>query len=85
MPRVHSAHPCIDPAAPPPSPLQEAQELLEGVREYARTLAASPATIDYFATSLPTMLTFHDDLQVRQVGGRVGGRVGVQVQVQVQV
>lgn len=33
---------------------------------YARSLATAPATIDYFATSLPTMLLFDDDLAARQ-------------------
>jgi len=33
---------------------------------YARKLQAAPAKIDYFATSLPTMLIFDDDLQFRQ-------------------
>ena len=33
---------------------------------YARHLEKTPAKIDYFATSLPTMLLFDDDLQFRQ-------------------
>jgi len=33
---------------------------------YARKLQKEPAKIDYFATSLPTMLLFDDDLQFRQ-------------------
>lgn len=33
---------------------------------HARLLAKAPAKIDYFATSLPTMLLFDDDLQARQ-------------------
>jgi tetratricopeptide (TPR) repeat protein len=33
---------------------------------HARKLAATPAEIDYFATSLPTMLLFEDDLDRRQ-------------------
>jgi len=33
---------------------------------YAKKLAKTPAKIDYFATSLPTMLLFEDDLQRRQ-------------------
>ncbi len=32
----------------------------------ARRLARTPAKIDYFATSLPTMLLFDDDLDARQ-------------------
>ncbi|MBE2215666.1 MAG: DUF5107 domain-containing protein [Opitutaceae bacterium] len=34
---------------------------------HARALARQPAKVDYFATSLPTMLLFEDDLQARQV------------------
>lgn len=33
---------------------------------HARRLARAPAEIDYFATSLPTMLLFEDDLAARQ-------------------
>ncbi|HVU34673.1 MAG TPA: DUF5107 domain-containing protein, partial [Opitutaceae bacterium] len=33
---------------------------------YARRLARAKAGIDYFATSLPTLLLFNDDLQARQ-------------------
>ena len=33
---------------------------------YARRLQKTQAKIDYFATSLPTMLLFDDDLQFRQ-------------------
>lgn len=44
----------------------EADTLLKRLNEYAVQLAATPAKIDYFATSLPTMLLFDDDLQVRQ-------------------
>ena len=33
---------------------------------YARKLQTQPAVVDYFATSLPTMLLFADDLQLRQ-------------------
>ncbi len=43
-----------------------ARRLLRGLRAHARALARSRAGIDYFATSLPTMLLFEDDLQVRQ-------------------
>jgi len=42
------------------------QKLLRGLLDYARRLARSDAKIDYFATSLPTMLLFDDDLQIRQ-------------------
>jgi tetratricopeptide (TPR) repeat protein len=44
----------------------EAGKLLRGLLRYARKLAKSPAVIDYFATSLPTMLLFDDDLTARQ-------------------
>lgn len=43
-----------------------AVELLESLKQYAQELAQSEAKIDYFATSLPTMLLFEDDLQARQ-------------------
>ena len=43
-----------------------ADALLEKLLAYARKLAHSPAKIDYFATSLPTMLLFDDDLRFRQ-------------------
>jgi hypothetical protein len=43
-----------------------AKKLLDELLAYARTLAKSEARIDYFATSLPTMLFFDDDLQARQ-------------------
>ena len=44
----------------------EAEKLLQGLLAYARELARAPAVIDYFATSLPTMLLFDDDLPARQ-------------------
>jgi tetratricopeptide (TPR) repeat protein len=43
-----------------------AKKLLRDLLAYARRLAKTPATIDYFATSLPTMLLFDDDLEARQ-------------------
>jgi tetratricopeptide (TPR) repeat protein len=43
-----------------------ARKLLRGLLAHARQLARTPATIDYFATSLPTMLLFDDDLDRRQ-------------------
>lgn len=43
-----------------------ADRLLRALREHARALAAAPATLDYFATSLPTLLLFNDDLTARQ-------------------
>ncbi|MBD5778065.1 DUF5107 domain-containing protein [Pelagicoccus sp. NFK12] len=45
---------------------EEARELFESLLEYARELAETPASIDYFATSLPTMLLFDEDLDQRQ-------------------
>jgi tetratricopeptide (TPR) repeat protein len=43
-----------------------AKRLLADLGAYADALRAKPAKIDYFATSLPTMLLFDDDLQRRQ-------------------
>jgi len=43
-----------------------ARKLFQDLLAYARQLRNSTAKIDYFATSLPTMLLFEDDLQVRQ-------------------
>jgi tetratricopeptide (TPR) repeat protein len=43
-----------------------ARKLLRALLAYARQLARQPAKIDYFATSLPTMLLFADDLAARQ-------------------
>jgi tetratricopeptide (TPR) repeat protein len=45
---------------------REARKRLAGLLQHARALAKTPATIDYFATSLPTLLLFDDDLQARQ-------------------
>jgi hypothetical protein len=42
------------------------RKLLHELLAYARALAKAPAKIDYFATSLPTMLLFEDDLAARQ-------------------
>lgn len=44
----------------------KATQLLRALLAHARRLARAPATIDYFATSLPTMLLFDDDLAARQ-------------------
>jgi tetratricopeptide (TPR) repeat protein len=44
----------------------KARGLLRNLLAYARNLQKQPARIDYFATSLPTMLLFEDDLQFRQ-------------------
>ncbi|MEA9985779.1 DUF5107 domain-containing protein [Subtercola sp. RTI3] len=41
----------------------QAGELITGFAAYVDELSVTPAKIDYFATSLPTMLLFHDDLQ----------------------
>jgi len=43
-----------------------ASKMLRELWGYARQLAKAPAKIDYFATSLPTMLLFDDDIQARQ-------------------
>jgi tetratricopeptide (TPR) repeat protein len=43
-----------------------ATKLLRALLGHARKLARTPAAIDYFATSLPTMLLFNDDLTARQ-------------------
>ena len=41
----------------------EAAQLADGLAVHIAELAATPATIDYFATSLPTMLLFNEDPQ----------------------
>ncbi|MBP2412878.1 tetratricopeptide (TPR) repeat protein [Arthrobacter stackebrandtii] len=41
----------------------EAEQIADGVAGYIAELEASRATIDYFATSLPTMLLFNEDPQ----------------------
>lgn len=43
-----------------------ARRMLAELQEFGRELEKAPAKIDYFATSLPTMLVFDDDLQKRQ-------------------
>ncbi len=53
------AQQCLDCAA-------EAAALHQSVLEYAQALEREPAKIDYFATSLPAMLLFEDDLQARR-------------------
>ena len=45
---------------------KKARQLFRDLLAYARNLQTTPAKIDYFATSLPTMLLFDDDLQFRQ-------------------
>ncbi|MEN9841652.1 MAG: hypothetical protein RL376_1452, partial [Verrucomicrobiota bacterium] len=44
----------------------KAARLLRDLLAYAQKLQKAPAKIDYFATSLPTMLLFNEDLQFRQ-------------------
>jgi tetratricopeptide (TPR) repeat protein len=43
-----------------------ARKLFRDLLAYARQWQRAEAKIDYFATSLPTMLLFNDDLQLRQ-------------------
>jgi tetratricopeptide (TPR) repeat protein len=43
-----------------------AKKLFRDLQDYAQTLRSAAAKIDYFATSLPTMLLFADDMQFRQ-------------------
>jgi tetratricopeptide (TPR) repeat protein len=43
-----------------------AKKLFSELLKYAQETEQAPAKIDYFATSLPTMLLFEDDLQFRQ-------------------
>jgi tetratricopeptide (TPR) repeat protein len=44
----------------------EARQLFQRLLTYALKLEKEPATIDYFATSLPTMLLFEEDLAAQQ-------------------
>ena len=44
----------------------KAKELLHSLLGYAQKLRKTKATIEYFATSLPTMLLSEDDLSFRQ-------------------
>jgi tetratricopeptide (TPR) repeat protein len=44
---------------------KESRELLRALLRYARNLRHAEARIDYFATSLPAMLLFEEDLQKR--------------------
>jgi tetratricopeptide (TPR) repeat protein len=39
----------------------EARDLLERLEQHALELQATPAQLDFFATSLPSLLIFHDD------------------------
>jgi tetratricopeptide (TPR) repeat protein len=45
----------------------QSKQLLLDLLAHARKLEKTTAKIDYFATSLPTMLLFDDDMQFRQV------------------
>lgn len=45
---------------------EAARKLLRDLLEHARAMALQPAKIDYFATSLPALLLFNDDLEGRQ-------------------
>lgn len=45
---------------------KDCRTLLGEMKAFAEDLLKKTATIDYFATSLPTMLIFEDDLQKRQ-------------------
>jgi tetratricopeptide (TPR) repeat protein len=45
---------------------QRMKKLLRELLDHARRLGRTKAGIDYFATSLPTMLLFDDDIQFRQ-------------------
>lgn len=44
----------------------KATKLLKDLLAHAKSLEKRPAKIDYFATSLPSMLLFEDDIQTRQ-------------------
>jgi tetratricopeptide (TPR) repeat protein len=44
----------------------EARRMFAALLAHARQLAKTPAKVDYFATSLPAMLLFEDDLKTRQ-------------------
>jgi tetratricopeptide (TPR) repeat protein len=44
----------------------KAGKLFKDLLDFAKALRSAPAKIDYFATSLPTLLLFDDDLQFRQ-------------------
>ncbi|BCX49708.1 tetratricopeptide repeat-containing protein [Haloferula helveola] len=44
----------------------EAVGLFEDMRQFARTMLSEPAKIDYFATSLPNLLVFDEDLRSRR-------------------
>lgn len=45
---------------------EEARRLFADLRDYGATRVGQPAKIDYFATSLPNLLVFEEDLQARR-------------------
>jgi tetratricopeptide (TPR) repeat protein len=45
---------------------EEANAVLEGLKSYARQKLGETARIDYFATSLPNLLVFDEDLQAQR-------------------
>jgi hypothetical protein len=47
----------------------KASKLLRELLAYAKQVQKTESKIDYFATSLPTMLLFNEDLQFRQETG----------------
>jgi hypothetical protein len=44
---------------------KEAGEILQQIKQYGEAKLARKVEIDYFATSLPLLLVFEDDLQLR--------------------
>jgi tetratricopeptide (TPR) repeat protein len=46
--------------------VDEATSLFQGILDYSNELEQAPVKIDYFATSLPTLLLFEEDLVKRQ-------------------
>jgi tetratricopeptide (TPR) repeat protein len=45
--------------------IKESRDMLRELKEYAVRLRSQTPRVDYFATSLPAMLLFHDDLALR--------------------
>ncbi len=45
--------------------VRESKEALRRILDYSEQIEQSPPKIDYFATSLPTMLLFNEDLDAR--------------------
>jgi len=54
--------------------LDEARSLAEAARDWATARLQEPGRIDYFATSLPTLLLFHEDAAARHVADMEGLR-----------